>query len=97
MAIVMKNTFKVSITAIVLLTLQVSLTPPAISQMCGDESQPIIIYRNAGPPIIFESAYNPCKEAAKKARKLQRQREKLAEPLANREAKSEQTISDVRP
>jgi len=60
----------------------------------------MIIYRNAGPPLIIENSFDPCKEAAKKARKLQRHHEKLAKALAEKEEKERESnvqVLDLRP
>lgn len=61
----------------------------ANAQTCSDQSQPITIYRNAGPPLIIENSFDPCKEAAKRARKLQRQREKLSKTTETKKEEKE--------
>lgn len=94
----MKSTFKFSIIAGALLPLLSNFTQPVLSQTCSNTSEPLVIYRNAGPPIIIENAFNPCKEAEKKAQKLERKREKLARRLEASAVKDNQEIKiDLRP
>lgn len=84
--------------AIVLLTFcQFVGTQRVSAQTCSDQGQPLIIYRNAGPPIIIENGFNPCKEAEKQARKLQRKREKLAKRLEAKQESKETETAEVRP
>lgn len=92
----MKSTIRISAIATVCLLLPVSNAQKVIAQTCSDQSQPLIIYRNAGPPIIIENGFNPCKEAEKKAHKLQRKREKLARKHEERQEEREVKI-DLRP
>ncbi len=87
--IVMKSTIKLGVIAAISLQVFVSSGPPVSAQTCSNQSEPLIIYRNAGPPIIIENGFNPCKEYEKKAYKLQRKREKPAQKLEKQAAKKE--------
>ncbi len=97
--IVMKSAIKITIITSAFLPIFAGQIGPTWAQTCGsDQSQPMIIYRNAGPPIIIENAFNPCREAEKKALKLQRKREKLAKRLSSSEETDVKEIKiDLRP
>lgn len=93
----MKPTIKISIIAAITLPFFLACISASVGQTCSDESQPLIIYRNAGPPIIIENAINPCKEAAKRAQKLQRKHAKLARKLELEAAQDKEVKVDWRP
>lgn len=95
----MKSTTKRFAIASAFLPIFIGQIGPTWAQTCSrNQSQPMIIYRNAGPPIIIEDAFNPCEEAEKKALKLQRKRENLARRLSTSEEKAvKETKIDLRP
>lgn len=92
----MKSTVKLSVIAAISLPIFVISGQSVSAQTCNNQSEPLIIYRNAGPPIIIENGFNPCKEYEKKAYRLQRKREKLAQKL-EKEAAEKEVRYDLKP